>query len=82
MPAVGFGVQLPATAGNGEVALRYCVDWTEQRHHLSGAVGRALAARLFERGWLVRAERSRAVHLTEVGRFGLHDLLGVDTACF
>src|SRR4051794_7618540 len=24
--------------------LRYCVDWTEQAHHLSGPVGRALAA--------------------------------------
>src|SRR4051794_5940191 len=37
-------------------ALRYCVDWTEQRHHLSGAAGRALAARLFELGWLRRGE--------------------------
>ena len=55
---------------------------TEQRHHLSGAVGRALAARLFSRGWLVRADRSRAVHVTEAGRRGLGRWLGVDTACF
>ena len=26
---------------DGTVALRYCVDWSEQRHHVSGAVGRA-----------------------------------------
>jgi hypothetical protein len=27
--------------------IRYCVDWTEQRHHLAGSLGAALAARLF-----------------------------------
>jgi len=76
-----LGVELPDRA-EGTLALRYCVDWTEQRHHLSGAVGRALAARLFSRGWLVRADRSRAVHVTEAGRRGLGRWLGVDTACF
>jgi hypothetical protein len=76
-----LGVELPA-ASEGTVALRYCVDWTEQRHHLSGAVGRALAARLFARGWLVRADRSRAAHLTDAGRTGLQRRLGIDTACF
>jgi len=28
-----------------DTALRYCVDWTEQAHHLSGALGKALTAR-------------------------------------
>jgi len=78
----GLGVELPAAGADGEVPLRYCVDWTEQRHHLSGAVGRALAARLLTRGWLVRAQRGRAVHLTDAGRTGLRDWLGVDTGCF
>jgi hypothetical protein len=26
--------------------IRYCVDWSEQAHHLSGALGAALAARM------------------------------------
>jgi DNA-binding transcriptional ArsR family regulator len=64
-----LGVPLPDPA-EGALALRYCVDWTEQRHHLSGAVGRALAARLLDLGWLRRAPRGRAVHLTGVGRAG------------
>jgi DNA-binding transcriptional ArsR family regulator len=75
------GVELPV-GSDGAVPLRYCVDWTEQRHHLSGVVGRALAARLFARGWLVRADRSRAVHLTDAGRSGLSRWLGIDTDCF
>jgi len=51
--------------------LRYCVDWTEQAHHLSGPLGRALADRLLELGWLRRADRGRAVHVTDAGADGL-----------
>jgi DNA-binding transcriptional ArsR family regulator len=69
-----LGVVLPAPAGDGTIALRYCVDWSEQRHHLSGAVGRALARRAFELGWLRRLDGSRAVRLTAAGRDGLAGL--------
>src|SRR4051812_21643510 len=58
-------------------ALRYCVDWTEQAHHLSGPLGRDLAARLLELRWLRRAERTRALHVTDAGRRGLAEALGV-----
>jgi hypothetical protein len=54
----------------GTRALRYCVDWSEQAHHLSGAVGRGLADRLLELGWVKRADRSRALHVTPQGRDG------------
>jgi DNA-binding transcriptional ArsR family regulator len=63
-----IGVTLPAPGEDGTIGLRYCVDWTEQRHHLSGAVGRALTGRMVELGWLRRAERTRAVHVTDLGR--------------
>jgi DNA-binding transcriptional ArsR family regulator len=58
-----LGVALPETT-----ALRYCVDWTEQRHHLSGPAGRALLERLLELRWVRRAERGRAVLVTDTGR--------------
>lgn len=32
--------------------IRCCVDWSEQRHHLSGALGAAITARLVDPGWL------------------------------
>lgn len=65
-----LGVRLPA-ASDDFLPLRYCVDWTEQQHHLSGVVGRALAGRLLDLGWLRRAARGRAVHLTDAGHTGL-----------
>jgi DNA-binding transcriptional ArsR family regulator len=67
----GLRVDLPAPGADGTNALRYCVDWTEQRHHLAGAVGRALAARLFTDGWLARAAGRRVVTVTDRGRAGL-----------
>ncbi len=64
-------------AGRDGLALQYCVDWTEQAHHLRGRTGRALAARLLELGWLRRAERTRALHVTDAGRGGLAEALGI-----
>lgn len=71
-----LGVALSRPDRDGAIALRYCVDWTEQRHHLSGAVGRALATRLFELGWLERDPRLRAVRVTDDGRRGLRNAFG------
>ncbi|HEY2723297.1 MAG TPA: metalloregulator ArsR/SmtB family transcription factor [Pseudonocardiaceae bacterium] len=58
-----IGVGLP-----GEDTVRCCVDWTEQRHHVAGPLGRSLLHALTANGWLRRAERSRALHVTDTGR--------------
>jgi hypothetical protein len=58
--------------------IRYCVDWSEQRHHLAGALGAALATRLFELGWVRRARTGRAVRITDDGRDGLKATFGVE----
>jgi DNA-binding transcriptional ArsR family regulator len=68
-----LGAALPAADGMGEVPLRYCVDWTEQAHHLSGAVGRVLTSRMFELHWLERVPRTRGVRLTGDGARGLRE---------
>jgi DNA-binding transcriptional ArsR family regulator len=74
-----IGVTLPAPGDDGTIGLRYCVDWTEQRHHLAGAVGRSLTGRMVELGWLRRAERTRAVHITDTGRAKLRVHFGLST---
>ena len=73
-----LGVALPGAAPDRTVALRYCVDWSEQRHHLSGAVGRALAQRLIELGWIRRLRGSRAVTLSDEGREELARRVGLE----
>ncbi|MDQ6807163.1 MAG: transcriptional regulator, partial [Actinomycetota bacterium] len=61
-----LGVTLPRRG-----AIRYCVDWTEQRHHLAGATGRQLLNRLLEMDWVRRAPTHRAVSVTPDGQAGL-----------
>lgn len=68
-----LGADLAQPNPDGSTALRYCVDWTEQRHHLAGAVGTAVASTLLARGWITRAARGRAVHLTDAGHTALTD---------
>ncbi len=55
----------------------YCLDWSEQRPHLGGALGSAFLARLFALQWLERSDR-RVVKVTEAGRNGLYQQFGLD----
>jgi DNA-binding transcriptional ArsR family regulator len=54
-----------------------CLDWSERREHLAGALGAALAARLFALGWVVRIGAGRGAALTDVGRSELAAWFGL-----
>lgn len=51
--------------------LRYCIDWTEQEHHLAGPLGTAITERLFDLGWIIRNKVPRSVDITRKGEAGL-----------
>lgn len=59
--------------------VRYCLDWSEQRPHLGGALGAAMLERFVVLGWTVRADR-RVVRVTEAGKAGMMHEFGVDVA--
>jgi DNA-binding transcriptional ArsR family regulator len=71
------GVDVEAALAGPRAPIRYCVDWSEQGHHLSGALGAALAARLIDLGWVRRLPRTRAVLITDDGRRGLSEYFGL-----
>ena len=58
--------------------VRYCVDWSEQRHHLAGALGARLLRRFEDLDWVRRRAGSRAVNVTATGARGLSRSLGLD----
>jgi DNA-binding transcriptional ArsR family regulator len=49
-------------------ALRSCLDWTERRPHLGGAVAAAVCGHAFDSGWIIRVGTARAVTVTDKGR--------------
>ena len=67
-------------AGRKRAFCRACLDWSERRHHLAGALGAALLARIVELGWARRARDSRVVLLTPHGERALHKLFAVRRA--
>jgi DNA-binding transcriptional ArsR family regulator len=76
-----FGIDFDSLPRRRQL-IRYCVDWSEQRHHLAGSLGAAMAARMFDLGWLRKARRSRAVHVSDEGRAGLREMFGVELNVF
>jgi DNA-binding transcriptional ArsR family regulator len=72
-----FGIDFDALPPRRPL-IRYCVDWSEQRHHLAGSLGAAIAARMIELGWVRRAQRSRALHVSDDGYEGLRQQFGVE----
>ncbi|GGK91376.1 transcriptional regulator [Planomonospora parontospora subsp. parontospora] len=57
--------------------VRNCLDWTERRPHLAGALGAALCATALQRQWLRRVGSGRAVEVTPQGTGAFRDLLAV-----
>ena len=73
-----FGVDLSGAQARRRIFCRPCLDWTERRLHIGGAVGAALAARCFELEWIERVRDSRALAITPAGRRGLMDAFGLE----
>ncbi|MFD9892339.1 ArsR/SmtB family transcription factor [Amycolatopsis sp. NPDC059027] len=73
-----LGVDLDAVAAQRRPLLRFCLDWSEQRHHLAGGLGAAVAARFAALGWVrERGKAHRALRVTDAGATGLRDRLGI-----
>jgi len=62
-----FGIDVDALSRARRVLCRTCLDWSERRHHLAGALGAALLQRIFALGWARREIDSRVVVFSEKG---------------
>lgn len=64
--------------GSRRPLARSCLDWSERRYHLGGALGVALARRMFDLDWLRRSpSERRVVTITPAGAAGLRDVFGL-----
>jgi DNA-binding transcriptional ArsR family regulator len=72
-----FGALPLPRPGSRRPFCRACLDWSERRWHIAGAVGAALCRRTFERGWIEPQRDSRAVLVTVTGRQGFAETFGL-----
>ncbi len=73
-----LGLDVESLRAQRRPLARPCLDWTECRPHLAGALGGAIAGRLLELGWLRRIADSRALRITDVGAVQLRDEFGLN----
>jgi hypothetical protein len=59
-----------------------CVDWSERRPHLGGALGAAVLRVALARRWVVRELDSRALAMTTVGRREMFEQFALDSSRF
>jgi DNA-binding transcriptional ArsR family regulator len=58
---------------------RPCLDWTQRRMHLAGALGAAVTSALTARDWLRPDTADRGVRITPTGQSALHATFGIDS---
>jgi DNA-binding transcriptional ArsR family regulator len=66
-----FGIDVSALPRR-RALVRTCVDWTEQRPHVAGALGAALLDVMLSRGWVKRRPDGRALNVMPAGAAALN----------
>jgi DNA-binding transcriptional ArsR family regulator len=77
MQALGI---LAADARSSRPICRPCLDWSERRPHLAGALGAAICAHALDQGWVRRRSGTRALDITPAGRLGFKRAFGIEAA--
>ena len=62
-----LGIDLAPLQAQRRPLCRTCLDWSERRSHLAGALGEALLTRFIEIGWAKREVGSRVIRFTPPG---------------
>lgn len=75
---LGIALGMRKTGKSARMLCRPCLDWSERRPHIGGALGAALCAHCLASGWIRRADGSRAVSVTIKGRLAFRDVFGLE----
>ena len=73
-----FGLDLKNLKRKRRSFCHACLDWSERRHHLAGALGHGLLIHFLELEWITRVPTIRAIKVTEKGRKGFKQVFHID----
>jgi DNA-binding transcriptional ArsR family regulator len=69
-----LGIDTAAAARQRRTFCRSCMDWSERRHHLAGALGAVLWSRIADLKWAARDANSRVIRFTPRGQRAFREL--------
>jgi DNA-binding transcriptional ArsR family regulator len=72
-----IGIDLDQLRSGRRAVCKVCVDWSERRPHVAGAVGAAILGRLKTLGWVKARPTGRALILTAAGERGVSEVFGI-----
>lgn len=72
-----IGVDIEACGKSRRHFARPCLDWSERRDHLAGALGAAISNALLEGNWLRKTAIGRGVQITDKGENGLRSIFNI-----
>lgn len=74
----GLGVDIEAARKSRRRFACGCLDWSERRPHLAGALGAGVLQAMLDRKWIVRDLDSRALEMTRAGQRAFRDRFGIE----
>ncbi len=75
---LGIALESRGPAKGKRILCRPCLDWSERRPHIGGALGAALCTHCLRGGWIRRVDGSRAVSVTTKGRQEFRNVFGIE----
>jgi DNA-binding transcriptional ArsR family regulator len=73
-----LGIDLQATRNLRRRFACACLDWSERRPHMGGALGAALLKTVLSRKWLLQEFNSRVLEVTTLGRREMRTRFGLN----
>jgi DNA-binding transcriptional ArsR family regulator len=62
-----FGINVEDAQKQKRIFLKRCLDWSERRNHIAGAVGAMLLDKMLTNDWIRKTKDSRAITITGKG---------------
>ena len=75
---LSFGIDVRQLKNEKRSLAYQCLDWSERRHHIAGALGAKIFENMLQKGWVKKVKNSRQIILLPEGKKMLKELLNLD----
>lgn len=72
-----LGIDIDALKNKKRSFAHKCMDWTERKHHIAGALGAAILKNFLKNDWIRRKPNTREIVITTLGELRLFDELKI-----